>query len=307
MEVYPSVSVVVPTYNRPQALLETVRSLLEQQYAASEIIVVDQSEDVPESVELFFRRDHVVKLRYIRLEQPSLPKARNVGIQQASGDVVLFVDDDVVPLHDDFILRHVVNFTDPRVVGVAGRVIEDGVESHSGPALRVSRWGTISGNPDSTLRTRSDTMKGCNMSFRREAAIRAGLFSNEIIGTAQFEDAEFALRLQKVSGKQIIFDPEAGLHHRRVPTGGCGSRQVSALERHFSRFHNMTVTCLRNPRKINPLFFLMGRMMSAIRIAIRTRNFMALLWLPVAVLHGARTYFRGKVSNETLRYVATRI
>lgn len=307
MEEPPSVSVIIATYNRPQTLVETVSSFLDQEYPASEIIVVDQSEEVTERIKRFFSQDHAVKLKYLRVDKPNLPEARNIGIRQAVGEVVLFVDDDVVPLQNDFIFSHVMNYADPRVVAVAGRVIEDGSEVHDKPALKFTKWGTIKGNPNSTMRAWADTMKGCNMSVKKKAAIRAGMFSKEIAGTAQFEDAEFALRLQKVSGKQIVFDPEAVLYHKRVPIGGCGSRQVSSLERHFWRFHNMTVACLRNPRRINPFFFLLGRLVSALKIAVMMRDLSAPFWLIAAVMFGARTYFREEISEETLSFVSTHV
>jgi hypothetical protein len=89
------VSVVLPTRNRPAALGSALRSVLEQTYRNLEVVVVDDASepDVAEVVERAAGGDPRVVLT--RLEGRSgAARARNVGLERASGELVAFLDDD---------------------------------------------------------------------------------------------------------------------------------------------------------------------------------------------------------------------
>ena len=92
------VSIIIPTFNRHQALCRTLAVIESQSKTIpQEIIVVDQSMDV--QVRLAIQEScaefRSINVRYVFLETPSTTKARNVGIQQASNDILVFMDDDV--------------------------------------------------------------------------------------------------------------------------------------------------------------------------------------------------------------------
>jgi glycosyltransferase involved in cell wall biosynthesis len=88
-----TVSIVVPTYNRPDLVRRAVRSVLEQTYSEIECIVVDDgpSEETRAAVESF-DDDRVHYLRHSTNRGAS--SARNTGIEFARGDYVAFLDDD---------------------------------------------------------------------------------------------------------------------------------------------------------------------------------------------------------------------
>lgn len=91
------VSVVLPTRNRPDALASALRSVLEQTYARLEVVVVDDASesDVADVVERVAGADGRVVL--IRLEnRTGAARARNLGLERASGELVAFLDDDDV-------------------------------------------------------------------------------------------------------------------------------------------------------------------------------------------------------------------
>jgi GT2 family glycosyltransferase/Flp pilus assembly protein TadD/MoaA/NifB/PqqE/SkfB family radical SAM enzyme len=89
----PLVSVIVPTFNRPEMLKETLKSILDQTYATFEIIVVnDYGEDVSNVVNDLNPRGNI---RYIRHEtNKGLAAARNTGIKSAKGKYIAYLDDD---------------------------------------------------------------------------------------------------------------------------------------------------------------------------------------------------------------------
>ena len=91
------VSVVVPTYMRPQSLARCLDALERQQYPAAEILVAVRIADTA-SQEVVRARAQPVKL--ILVERPGVVAAMNTGIDVSSGDVVALTDDDAAPRQD---------------------------------------------------------------------------------------------------------------------------------------------------------------------------------------------------------------
>ena len=97
MKDHPTVSVIIPTFNRPKELLRAVRSVLSQDYAEVEILVVDDNPPDSEArrltTEALDGMDSCIK----HIQTPGSlggAGARNVGIQAARGAFVAFLDDD---------------------------------------------------------------------------------------------------------------------------------------------------------------------------------------------------------------------
>ena len=89
----PTASVVVPTRNRPDMIEECVRTILSSMNGSSDLLVVDQSDSM-ETYEALGSLVETGQFRYIRTETRGVAAARNVGIQESTGDVILFTDDD---------------------------------------------------------------------------------------------------------------------------------------------------------------------------------------------------------------------
>jgi glycosyltransferase involved in cell wall biosynthesis len=86
------VSIIIPTRNRAALLRQTIRSVLDQTWSETEVIVVDEaSEDRTQAVLSQFADD----IRVIHHETPQGPSAaRNIGVDKSSGEYVIFLDDD---------------------------------------------------------------------------------------------------------------------------------------------------------------------------------------------------------------------
>lgn len=86
------VSVIVPAFNRPQQLLQAVRSVLSQTVSEYELIVVDDGsvEDVSEAEQVVLERDHM----FIHAPHRGVAHARNLGVKQASREWLAFLDSD---------------------------------------------------------------------------------------------------------------------------------------------------------------------------------------------------------------------
>jgi glycosyltransferase involved in cell wall biosynthesis len=93
----PSVSVVVSASTDLRTVERCLRSILRSDYDDFEVIVVErrpQSLDIPRMLVNDFPSDH--RLRYVEAPSSSISVARNTGLSRAEGDVVAFVDDDLV-------------------------------------------------------------------------------------------------------------------------------------------------------------------------------------------------------------------
>ncbi|MDP3027962.1 MAG: glycosyltransferase [Deltaproteobacteria bacterium] len=90
---FPLVSVIVPTYNRPAMLVETLRSILNQTYSNHEIIVVNDAGADVENVVTFLNQSG--RMTYVRHGRNlGLAAARNTGIKIAKGKYIAYLDDD---------------------------------------------------------------------------------------------------------------------------------------------------------------------------------------------------------------------
>lgn len=91
------ISVIIPTLNRPEALLRTIDVLLMGDYLPSQIVVVDQSSQEAHRNCIKARLNAIqqISARYIYLAKPSITSARNLGIEAAGENILLFMDDDV--------------------------------------------------------------------------------------------------------------------------------------------------------------------------------------------------------------------
>ncbi len=95
-------SVVVPTHDRPVSLRRTVKAMLAQKRTPEELIIVnDGSEEIPTDLADEIRRSDV---KYTPIRRPAreanLPASRNAGMDAASGEIIVMLDDDIEPDKD---------------------------------------------------------------------------------------------------------------------------------------------------------------------------------------------------------------
>lgn len=93
----PSISVIIPTYNRCWILKEAIDSVLSQEYTNFEVIVVDDGSDDATAALLSSYGDDIT---IIYQENRGVSTARNVGILMAKGDYIAFLDSDDMWLPD---------------------------------------------------------------------------------------------------------------------------------------------------------------------------------------------------------------
>ena len=231
----PSIAIIVATYNRGSDLRLTLAGLCNQLIPSAEVWVIDQSEpDVSAANRAFVAKLDDPRFHW-RHQPPSLPKARNAGIACSRAPIVWFIDDDV-RLSDGCLQGHLDAYEDPRIGGVVGAITEQSMRPNAPTTTnRVGRGGRIYTNLEGSAAQRIQTLKGCNMSYRRQALEQAGGFDPGFMGTAFLEDADLSTRVRRL-GWWLRFQPGAHLTHLSTPRGGV--RVGSALATEHWRFHN---------------------------------------------------------------------
>ncbi|MBX5466991.1 MAG: glycosyltransferase [Firmicutes bacterium] len=225
----PCVSVVVATFRRDQPLVDTVRDLLAQGYPALEVLVVDQAPNHQPAVAAQLSAWAAAgQIRYLLSDPPNLPRARNRGWRAATGEIVIFVDDDVRIPDPHYVASMVAAFlAHPEVGAVAGRILEPSrppevvrhrVGDLGWSGARRPGFGSPVSGPAYSLR-------GCNMAFRRSVLEAVGGFDEGYQRSAFREDADIAIRVQ-AAGFGLWFSAEAWLYHLSASTGGTRSSEI---------------------------------------------------------------------------------
>jgi GT2 family glycosyltransferase len=208
----PTISVVICSRNRPDFLLAAVRSVLAGDQVPSEIIVIDQS-DAPADAISELDGERGCRVHYVPTASRGVSRARNLGLETATGDVVAFTDDDVFVDRGWLgAIADALATADPRDV-VTGRVLATEAEAPGGfaPALVASEQpATYEG------RVARDVLEAGNMAVRRSTLAALLGFDPRLGPGTDFpagEDNDMGYRLL-AAGCCIRYVPAALIYHR---------------------------------------------------------------------------------------------
>jgi GT2 family glycosyltransferase len=210
-------SVVLCTYTdrRWHVLVEALASVLAQRPAPHEVLLVIDHDE-----ELLWRARR--ELRSVRVvpnqREPGLSGARNTGVEHASGDVVVFLDDDAIP-HPGWLDALVDALDRDDVVGAGGPVIPRWATAKPPWFPEEFLWVvgcSYRGAPEERGPIRNPI--GANMSFRRSACLDVGGFAVRLgrVGSTPLgcEETELAIRLRASRpDTAIIHVPSARVEH----------------------------------------------------------------------------------------------
>jgi glycosyltransferase involved in cell wall biosynthesis len=187
----PEATVVIPTRARPETLGACLDALLAQETARPfEIVVVDDN-DVP----LRLDPEHADRVRLVVSGGRGPAVARNVGVRAAASPVILFTDDDTLP---------VPGWVESAVAALAAAPDAIGVE---GPIESVP-WDVLY---ERSVRSGPNSRFTGNVGYRRADLLAEGGF-DEAFRLPGVEDVELGLRM--VARGPVLYVPEMGVEHR---------------------------------------------------------------------------------------------
>ena len=232
-------SVVVATLDRPEPLRRTLESLREAEPQPDEVFVVDADSEAS-ARGLVLELQEGLPLHYVNAE-PGLTKQRNLGLDRASGDVVVFLDDDVALPRNLFAVLDEA-YAGEEVVGATGRVIEPNMPARRGGPSSLVRRLVL---PDSRRRPGRFTrygypryviasdgpcdvefMPGCFMSARRTIAAEVR-FDESLGAYGLAEDEDFSYRLSRRG--RVVYLPQVVVVHEKLGFRSYDSRDLGRL------------------------------------------------------------------------------
>ncbi|MBN1944320.1 MAG: glycosyltransferase family 2 protein [Bradymonadales bacterium] len=248
----PPVSVVIRSLDRLDACLELIGAVLDQDYPSFEVIVVEQSRAVTAEQQTALQRlcaehDNLTVLRCSPLGPAG---ARNMGWRNANNPIVLFIDDDDLPLGTDWIRKHGEQYLDPDIIGVSGRELNrpddpGGYWNHERAVRNCLSYNFLAfPSVYCRLGQRIDPVQwlhGGNASVRREWIEAAGGWDENLV---DHEEHTFAFRLRPLlePPQRLIFDPGPTIIRRRNLPGGIDRRSsgpFAIYRRQFDYFHRV--------------------------------------------------------------------
>lgn len=224
------VSVVVRSFGRPEALKELIERLQTQSCPAFEAVILEQSND--RALLQYIEKLGDARLRVVQSPPLNPAAARNEAIRHTRGDILLFIDDDDLPLGNDWIESHLRNYEDASCMGVVGRLLRD-PGSPAPPsfprfvrfmAMRHTFFKDSRALAHNTLRKRGiDFLLGSNSSVRCALLDRIGGWDE---GIPINEEQSFAIKFHrnKKAGEHLVFDPAPGIWRRTDVPGGLNRR-----------------------------------------------------------------------------------
>lgn len=218
----PSVSVVVPVYNQAAILPLTLPAITALDDALEIILVDDGSSDTSASLLAGAASGHarIVPHR----ENRGRAAARNAGLAATRGEVVLFLDADIIP-KPGLPTAHARRYLDPSVIGVLSHDRPDDLDERE-PfhryLLETAGPGAI--GPDEPLHFKY--FIAGYASIRRRALEEVGAFDEQI---TYGEDLELAYRLWRRWPQGLRREPSAIVHQRCIGDLGERCRRLYAF------------------------------------------------------------------------------
>lgn len=202
------ISVIVPAYNAEKTIAPCIESLVNQSYPGKyEIIVVDDgSKDNTAKAAENFRQAKIIRQKH---SGPAV--TRNHGVQQSSGDIIIFTDSDCVA-DRKWIEEMLKPFENKEISGVQGR-------------YKTRQKRLISRFAQYEIEDRYDKLRGqkfidfvstYSAAYRKAAFNEVGGFSQDF-QTASGEDPEVSFKLAK-KGYKMVFNPNAIVYHLHPET-----------------------------------------------------------------------------------------
>lgn len=214
-------TVLIPVYNRPDEVDDLLNSLVKQTYVHFEVVIVEDGSSKP-CLPVVEKYQHLLSVRYFRIENSGPGPARNYGALQSRGEYLLILDSDCVlpasyieQVHDSLNHSHADAFGGPDRAHVTFSPIQKAIN------YSMTSFFTTGGIRGGKKKLDKFYPRSFNMGIRREVFLALGGFSEMRYG----EDIDFSIRIMK-AGYLVCLFPAAWVYHKRRANFSQFFRQV---------------------------------------------------------------------------------
>lgn len=298
----PSVSVIVPSWRRPDDLGRCLRALGEQTLPPLEVIVgAREGDERTVAVVELAAASSPVPVRAAVTGEGGVIAAMNAALAVARGAVIALTDDDAEP-RPDWVERIAAAFSNPMVGGAGGRDWQPKERGDRAVVGRVQWFGRVIGNhhlgagPARAV----DVLKGVNLAVRAPLLKAAG-FDTRLRGAGAQMFWELALCLPiRRAGWTLVYDPATAVEHHIAPRHDADQRHrgVFVAEPQVDAVFNETLVLLEHLRGLPRVAFILWA------IGVGTRIEPGLAQLPRLMALGApspvqqvRSTIRGRLEG----------
>ena len=255
----PSISVVVPTWQRAQWLDRCLAAVVPQSKTPDEIVVVGRADDADARSVVEFRSSTAPSpVRWVEVDRPGHVAPVIRGMKHATGDIVAFLDDDVIP-QEGWLSALVQPFDDDSIGCVGGRVVTPGLRGRVYPDAGQIRWyGKHVGNIAMVVAPNPFDVMGVlegNWAWRRTMLSSLGFDRRLDFDDASMYGLDLTLQARE-RGFRVVYQSAAVVVNASAPRDPSLDRGDRAA-RTFSYSRNYTVIACRHLRGIRlPVFLL---------------------------------------------------
>lgn len=204
------ISIIIPVYNAAGFIRKTLEGVKNQKVRrpeAQEVIVVDDG-STDNTLEIIEKYKKDMNLKIIRQKNKGPGAARNKGVKNSQGDIVVFIDSDCIPPKNW--LRKLLA---PLERGYAGAVGSYKTGNPESPVARFAGW-EIEYKQQKMKGESTDWAGSYNCAYRKEVFESVGGFREEMV---QAEDADLSFRVTS-KGYKIKYVPSAYVYHHHTST-----------------------------------------------------------------------------------------
>lgn len=252
-------SVIVPTWRRPEDLRRCLLALARQSRPADEVVVVTRAEDEPSREIARVCVCAPTELRLPVVTTPGVVAALQAGLDQASGSILVLTDDDAEGREPWLAAIESALVGDPSLGGIGGRDWQPHERSGRERVGIVQWFGRVIGNHHLGIGPARDVdlLKGVNCAFRGEL-LRAVGFDERLLGSGAQLHWEMGVCLPlRRAGWRLRYDPAIAIDHHVAPRDGADQRHrgVFAEEPLREAVHNETLLLAEHLRPFARLCF----------------------------------------------------
>jgi GT2 family glycosyltransferase len=244
------ISVLIPSYNRKEWLLKTLDWIVAQTYKNFEVVIVDASDPL-DQLDTDILNKYPFPLKYVRYGiAGNVSKQRNIALKAASGDLLLFLDDDV-SFQDNFFQEYVRLFSSGKYSAISG-LVETQKHKRGSPPLeykdnRLLRIGALN-YLACDFEIETYVICTANFAFTRQIYSLVGGFDELMFGI--FDDVNYGWQL-KNSGVKVMHVPSVAVFHFQATASGARSSSLPG----WWKYYNMIYFHLKNLKPNHFVFF----------------------------------------------------